>query len=250
MRFSFSFEGTLEEFQALLNTGHKTRRARTQPASNTSVGGGLAEGAMDIGATGPQAPVGVNGKVQELPTPVNSTWSKKDLPKLKPEQRQAAWQKFSEVVALWTKNFAQTHEVTRELKTAIRNEEGTLVDLEGNPIPRGMKACYKVTPTKVTEPKPQPDRQKALASLGEGPFILPILVMAYEIGSLQQLVECALKEMEDSGYEAWKPFADEGHSEWLDYVEQISNTMAQVSHACLPDLAGTLDYSSKWRRRT
>lgn len=219
-----------------------------KPATFDVVDGGLAEGASGLGATGPGGAVGASSPVQDLPAEENSPQSTDELPEISLERRAASWEKFREVVALWTINFAQTHEVEVEVKEPLRNEEGVLIDAEGNPVRRGQKPTYRTRKLMETRPKEQPNRQKALASLGSGPHTLPILVMAYEEGSLQGLVEKALRQLPDDGYEKWRPYADEGYESWLDYVEQIANTMVQVSHVAFPDLAGTLDYSSKWRR--
>ena len=36
---------------------------------------------------------------------------------------------------------------------------------------------------------------------------------------------------------------------WKDYVHAVAAHMVQVSHIGFPDLAGTLDYSTQWRRK-
>lgn len=244
------------ELQEILSSALKRPEEGTEfqpsgedkPAAFDVVEGGLAEGAMEIGATGPMGAVGVNSKVQELPAPTNGPRDTSKLPEINPDRRAEAWAKFRDTVRLWTLNFGQTHEIEVERKEVVRDEDGNPVDLEGNPIPRGKKPVYKTVKVMETKPKEQPNRQAALAALGSGHYTLPILVMAYEEGSLQGLVEKALKQLPDDGYEAWRPFADQGYESWIDYVEQISNTMVQVSHAAFPDLAGTLDYSTKWRR--
>lgn len=81
---------------------------------------------------------------------------------------------------------------------------------------------------------PQPDRLNMMQEMGHGRFTLPIVIMAYEAKSLQRLIEKALK--------------DAGMEYDLDFVDQIACNMVQVSHMGFPDLAGTYDYSTKWKR--
>lgn len=85
----------------------------------------------------------------------------------------------------------------------------------------------------------QPDRLALLTHLGAGPWPLPILVMAYERGSLQALVLDALY-----GEDAEDLRTPDG----LDYVNRVAANMVQVSHMAFPDLAGTYDHSTKWRK--
>jgi hypothetical protein len=75
-----------------------------------------------------------------------------------------------------------------------------------------------------------------MQELGQGRWPVPILVMAYEIGSLQRMVEKALVT---SG-----AVADPD----LDHIDEVAANMVQISHMGFPDLAGTYDYSTKWRR--
>lgn len=81
---------------------------------------------------------------------------------------------------------------------------------------------------------PQPDRLNMMQEMGHGRFTLPIVIMAYEAKSLQRLIEKALK--------------DAGLKYDLDFVDQIACNMVQVSHMGFPDLAGTYDYSTSWKR--
>ncbi len=84
---------------------------------------------------------------------------------------------------------------------------------------------------------PQPDRLEALRQVGSGPYALAVLVMAFEVRSLQRLVEKALIR-QNIGNELDR----------LELADQIAGNMVQVSHLVYPDLAGTYDYSTKWRR--
>jgi hypothetical protein len=34
----------------------------------------------------------------------------------------------------------------------------------------------------------------------------------------------------------------------LDHIDEVAANMVQISHMGFPDLAGTYDYSTKWRR--
>jgi len=83
---------------------------------------------------------------------------------------------------------------------------------------------------------PQPDRLALMTALGQGRWPIPILVMAYEIQSLQRLVQKALVET--------------GHEKALDldWIDLVASNMVQVSHIGFPDISGTYDYSTRWRR--
>ncbi len=89
----------------------------------------------------------------------------------------------------------------------------------------------------------QRDRLVAMQDLGQGRWPIPVLVMAYEIKSLQRLVERALIEKQgviEHDYDS--------REEYLDYIDRVAANMVQVSHMGFPDLAGTYDYSTKWKR--
>lgn len=88
-------------------------------------------------------------------------------------------------------------------------------------------------------PGDQPDRLEALRQAGTGRYTLPVLIMAYELGSLQRLIEKALILLAIGPSES---------AERLDYADKIAANMVQISHLTFPDLAGTYDYSTKWRR--
>jgi hypothetical protein len=81
----------------------------------------------------------------------------------------------------------------------------------------------------------QPNRLALMQELGHGQFTIPVVIMAYEAKSLQRLIEKALKEA--------------GLNSDLDYADQIACNMVQVSHMGFPDLAGTYDYSTSWKRK-
>jgi len=90
----------------------------------------------------------------------------------------------------------------------------------------------------------QPDRLELLRELGTGAWPVPVLVMAYELGGLQLLVEKALTELWPDAAAAYP-----GRDAWLDYVGQVAGNMVQISHMAFPDIAGTYDHSSKWRKQ-
>lgn len=90
----------------------------------------------------------------------------------------------------------------------------------------------------------QPDRLELLRDLGTGAWPVPVLVMAYELGGLQLLVEKAFTELWPDAATAYP-----GRDAWLDYVEQVAGNMVQISHMAFPDIAGTYDHSSKWRKQ-
>ena len=81
----------------------------------------------------------------------------------------------------------------------------------------------------------QPDRLQLIKDLGHGRYTIPVLIMAYEIKSLQRLVEKALNEATGNKFD-------------LDFIDQVACNMVQISHMGYPDLAGTYDYSTAWRR--
>jgi hypothetical protein len=97
----------------------------------------------------------------------------------------------------------------------------------------------------------QPDRLRMVQDFGSSPYFVAVLIMAYELKSLQRLVE---KGLVDAGKMAIpRPFVrgpgnDSAREEHLDYIDRIAANMVQVSHMGAPDLAGTYDYSTKWRR--
>lgn len=88
----------------------------------------------------------------------------------------------------------------------------------------------------------QPDRLGMIRKLGSGKNLIPLLIRAYEIGSLQRLVE--------EGFNKHSPvhrMAYPKEEDWLDFCDLIAANMVQISHMGAPDLAGTYDYSTKWR---
>lgn len=89
---------------------------------------------------------------------------------------------------------------------------------------------------------PQPDRLDGLRSLGSGRFGYGVIIIAYEMRSLQRVVEKALldRKLVDP--------TEAGKSARLDLSDKIAANMIQICHLVFPDLAGTYDYSSKWRR--
>ena len=87
----------------------------------------------------------------------------------------------------------------------------------------------------------QPDREKMMEKAGSGRWVRPVLIMAYEKESLQSLIgELLSEEVKDKGMST---------SEWLDWIDHIACNMVQVSHRGFPELAGTYDYTDRWRRR-
>jgi hypothetical protein len=95
----------------------------------------------------------------------------------------------------------------------------------------------KTWATNFDQEGPQPDRLDKLRDVGSGRSAFAILVMAYEAKSLQRLVANALIGVVSGS----KDYS-------LDYADKIASNMVQVSHMVFPDLSGTYDYSTKWRR--
>lgn len=87
----------------------------------------------------------------------------------------------------------------------------------------------------------QPDRRQLMEDLGSGQNVVAVLVMGYETESLQRLVEKALLE---SGVE-WGGSPES----WLNWVDRVAATMVQISHQGFPELAGTYDFTQRWRRQ-
>lgn len=76
----------------------------------------------------------------------------------------------------------------------------------------------------------QPDRVQIMQALGNSRYAYPLLKMAYEVGSLQELV--------------WRILPH-----WTsDQIYMLSGNLVQVSIAGFPDLAGTLDHTKRWIR--
>ena len=87
----------------------------------------------------------------------------------------------------------------------------------------------------------QPDRLELLRALGSGPHSMPVVVMAYEMESLQALVFHA---MLDAGLAlTWAKEED------MDLAHRVAGNMVQISHLAYPDLAGTFDHSTQWRKK-
>lgn len=93
--------------------------------------------------------------------------------------------------------------------------------------------------------EPQPPRHRMMEALGSSQHTVPVLVMAYECLALQTLVEKALIASDDD----W-PTRFANRDAWLDYVDRVAATMVQVSHVGFAELAGTYDYTTRWRRTT
>jgi hypothetical protein len=82
-----------------------------------------------------------------------------------------------------------------------------------------------------------------IQEMGNGKALVPVLIRAYEVGSLQRLIEQALNK--HSAVHRMAFGADQ--EKWLDWCDLIAANMVQISHMGAPDLAGTYDYSTKWR---
>lgn len=81
------------------------------------------------------------------------------------------------------------------------------------------------------EPVEQPNRVELMTNLASSRYAYSILILCYEIQALQLLVKQALDDMELD----------------IEYIDRVAAHMVAVSHAGLPDLAGTYDYSARWR---
>jgi len=101
--------------------------------------------------------------------------------------------------------------------------------------------CLQWTQGFEVEGADQPDREKLLEMVGSGQWAVPFLVLCYEQESLQSLVGSALEG------EKRKEF--ESEEDWWDWVDRVCCTMVQVSQRGFPDLQGTYDYSTRWKRK-
>lgn len=82
----------------------------------------------------------------------------------------------------------------------------------------------------------QPPRLQAIQDLGSGPHTVAILVMAYELRSLQRLIQRALMTIED---ERWTD---------LDFCNRVASHVVTLSNMGYPDIAGCLDFGTGWRK--
>lgn len=201
---NISFNGTLAEFRALF--GHVMAVDAYDPGPQT----------VSIVSSQPDTPLLVRDNMAIGPTeekPVGQAM-RADLPlpdTLLPESVQETLARLPEV----------SPTARRDAWTAFK------------------KVCFQWSQNFGVEEAVQPDRLSLLQSLGSGRHTIPVLVMAYEMLSLQRLVEKALVESDVT--------LPEGEAR-LDYVDQIAANMAQVSHFGFAELAGTYDYSLRWRR--
>lgn len=84
----------------------------------------------------------------------------------------------------------------------------------------------------------QPNRAQLILDMGTGRWVVPIIIMAHEMGGLQVMVQKALAEDKHP----------EAHN--FDYVEKVATHMVNLSHIGFPDLASVFDYSTRWRRES
>lgn len=84
--------------------------------------------------------------------------------------------------------------------------------------------------------EPQPDRLALIAGLGSSQHLVTVLRLGYHLGSLQRLVQEGLR------------YKDDPRSEDLDFCAQVAANITSVSHVGFPDIAGTYDYTNRWRR--
>jgi len=238
-----NFQGTMAEFQVLFygftdeegeGEFQPSGRART-PAFGVVPGGkeeeqDLTEEAyqdvvLQLKTPAPEKPVGLTAT-------------------LTVEERKAGWAKFRETCAAWAVNFGEEEEVEVEEQQALRNEEGELITADGKALPRGWAVVYgPVKVLRMLPKQPQADRLELLRALGSGWHTKAVLVLAYEMGSLQLLVGKALLEDNPT------PFLGLASQEaYFSHIDHIAMNMVQISHMVFPDLQGAYDYSTKWKR--
>lgn len=263
------FEGSLEEFQAVFGHAEATWAAEieiTDPDKAVAEIEAEAEAYLS-GAKTPVVPFPT--EVQEAPkTPAEAesaanrlahqaATAVENLPEISPLLRQETWAVFKSFCAGWAQGFEQDTEERAELERKRPYEgkraEAEVASAEKKAEKKGEQSNYNPFDTMRTVEEEarwkeladkQPDRVQLMRDLsGQSRYIRPLLIMAYEVGSLQHLVEKAL--VEECGE---SPGAAERTSDWLDYIERLTGLMIMVSHKGFPDLAGTYDHSTKWRR--
>lgn len=211
-------------------------------------------------------------EVEPVPQPKEVADAASTLASIPPETRAEAWESFRTFCEAWTQGFEENTEERASLEEMLPHEPEVAAVAAGGEIPEKLwSRVTRASPEARTEKDEellrkliltqfermrspeqdarlqelrdsQPDRLQLLRELGSrGKYIRPILLMAYEEGSLQRLVERAL--LQSLGGSSL-----ESGPEWFDYIERLTANMVAVSHMGFPDLAPTYDYSTKWRK--
>jgi len=214
------FEGTLEEYQKLFGQAGPWSPSVEIPkeVADHIVETALSEAKRQAVIkpfrimNGGQSPVRVSARlvpesarpVPAAPLPFGSAPREEPPPELtmtvSDEKRQAAWEEFCRFTKFWADSWV---------------EEPGLDDEYETPKETGHAG--------------------RTSELGAGPHALAILVMAYELRSLQKLVYLALKAIGDS------------RAPDLDFVNRLTGRMIQLSHVGYPELNGAFHYGTSWR---
>lgn len=86
----------------------------------------------------------------------------------------------------------------------------------------------------------QPNRVELIETMGSGQWTVPFLVLCYEYGSLQKFCGVCLKDTHREKHESSEA--------WWDWIDSVACNIVQVSVAGFPDVQGTYDYSTRWKR--
>jgi len=86
----------------------------------------------------------------------------------------------------------------------------------------------------------QANRVELIETMGSGQWTVPFLVLCYEYGSLQKFCGVCLKSTHRGNHES--------EGAWWEWIDSIACNIVQVSVAGFPDVQGTYDYSTRWKR--
>jgi len=86
----------------------------------------------------------------------------------------------------------------------------------------------------------QPNRVELIETMGSGQWTVPFLVLCYEYGSLQKFCGVCLREDYRDQYDS--------EADWWEWIDLVACNIVQVSVAGFPDVQGTYDYSTRWKR--
>ncbi len=86
----------------------------------------------------------------------------------------------------------------------------------------------------------QPDRVKLIEKMGSSQWTVPFLVLCYEYGSLQKFCGTCLRQNHREKFDS--------EEAWWEWIDSVACNIVQVSVAGFPDVQGTYDYSTRWKR--
>lgn len=86
----------------------------------------------------------------------------------------------------------------------------------------------------------QPNRVDLIESIGSSQWTVPFLLLCYEHGSLQKFCGLCLTDTHREKHVSNKA--------WWKWIDLVACNIVQVSVAGFPDVQGTYDYSTRWKR--